>query len=95
MSHEIRTPMNGIIGLSSLMKEMEMSEAQKEYVNMLNTSSLSLLDLINDILDFSKIEAGRLELEHNLLNLFELNKEVESVFLVRLLKKKFGFSVLH
>ncbi|WP_299018062.1 response regulator [uncultured Photobacterium sp.] len=91
MSHEIRTPMNGIIGLSSLMKEMEMPDDQKEYVSMLHTSSLSLLDLINDILDFSKIEAGRLELEHNILNLFELNKEVESVFLVRAAEKSLAF----
>ncbi|WP_064609184.1 hybrid sensor histidine kinase/response regulator [Photobacterium sp. J15] len=91
MSHEIRTPMNGIIGLSSLMKEMEMPADQKEYISMLHTSSLSLLDLINDILDFSKIEAGRLELEHTALNLFELNKEVESVFMVRAAEKRLAF----
>ncbi|KLV04242.1 chemotaxis protein CheY [Photobacterium aquae] len=83
MSHEIRTPMNGIIGLSGLMRDMDMKAEHKEYVNMLHTSSLSLLDLINDILDFSKIEAGRLELEVMPLNVFELSKEVESLFMVR------------
>ncbi|MGF1692542.1 response regulator [Photobacterium kagoshimensis] len=87
MSHEIRTPMNGIIGLSSLLQGMPLKKDQKEYVDMLHSSSLSLLDLINDILDFSKIESGQMELENTHLNLFELNKDVENIFLVKAAEK--------
>ncbi|MCJ8349500.1 response regulator [Moritella sp.] len=80
MSHEIRTPMNGVIGTASLLQEMPMGREQKEFVDMLYSSSITLLDLINDILDFSKIESGQLILAKNPLNLFELCKEIESNF---------------
>ncbi|PHR88440.1 MAG: hybrid sensor histidine kinase/response regulator [Moritella sp.] len=80
MSHEIRTPMNGVIGTASLLQEMPMGREQKEFVDMLYSSSITLLDLINDILDFSKIESGQLILAKNPLNLFELCKEIETNF---------------
>lgn len=80
MSHEIRTPMNGVIGTASLLQEMPMGREQKEFVDMLYSSSMTLLDLINDILDFSKIESGQLILAKNPLNLFELCKEIEGNF---------------
>ncbi|AMR33181.1 hybrid sensor histidine kinase/response regulator [Mucilaginibacter sp. PAMC 26640] len=77
MSHELRTPVNGIIGLSNLLRKTSLSAPQANLVDMLDSSSQSLLGVINDVLDISKIEAGKFNIvraPHNLRNI------VESVF---------------
>ena len=63
ISHEIRTPMNGVIAATELALGEDLSPRVKRYLEIIQSSAYSLLELINDILDFSKVEAGRLELE--------------------------------
>ena len=75
MSHEIRTPVNGIIGMTELALKTRLSVEQRDYLDTVNTSAQSLLDLLNDILDFSKIEAGKLELERAEFKLREMLDE--------------------
>ncbi len=74
MSHEIRSPMNGVIGMTELALDTDLTPQQREYLDIVKSSSESLLTVINDILDFSKIEAGKLLFEHipfNLQNVIE------------------------
>ncbi|QIO05033.1 GacS-like sensor histidine kinase [Acinetobacter shaoyimingii] len=64
ISHELRTPLNSIDGfIHLLLRQDNLSNDQRLYLQTIRKSSAHLLALINDVLDFSKIDAGKLELE--------------------------------
>jgi signal transduction histidine kinase/DNA-binding response OmpR family regulator/HPt (histidine-containing phosphotransfer) domain-containing protein len=93
MSHEIRTPMNAIVGVSDLIRHTPLSVKQKEYMNIIRSSSRALLSLINDILDFSKIEAGKLEFEEIPFILNEVIDEISDMFREKIQEKDLEFIV--
>lgn len=63
MSHEVRTPLNAIMGLNQLLLGTPLSSEQRQWLQLMDDSSRSLLNLLNDVLDLSRIEAGKLKLE--------------------------------
>lgn len=79
MSHEIRTPLNGILGLLQLMNQTPLSDDQKQYTKLMNTSGDALMHVVNNLLDLSRAEAGLLELDNGAFNLEELVKGVSEI----------------
>jgi PAS domain S-box-containing protein len=63
VSHEVRTPLNAILGMNELALDTPLTEQQRKYLTVVQSSAEALLEMINDLLDFSKIEAGKLELD--------------------------------
>ncbi len=72
MSHEIRTPLNAIVGMTRELKLIANSPQQKEYINVAQVASVTLLSIINDVLDYSKLEAGKLSLENQPFSIHEI-----------------------
>ncbi len=78
ISHELRTPMNGVLGMTALTLDTNLTQEQRDYLKMAQSSAQSLLVLLNQILDLSRIEAGRFDLENEP---FELNQVMEHLLI--------------
>lgn len=77
MSHELRTPLNAILGFSALMRgDPEISERQRDNLDIINRSGEHLLNLINDVLDMAKIEAGQTSLKQEAFDLGALLRDI-------------------
>ena len=87
MSHEIRTPLNGIVGFTELLKDTDLHDEQREFIDIIEKSSENLLEIINNILDLSKIESKKLEIEDIAFNPLEEFESAVDVYAVRASEK--------
>jgi len=75
-SHEIREPLSGIRTFTEILGKTNLSPEQKDYVNIIGSTSNHLTHIIEDILDISKIEVGKLNL---IEESFSLNTFIEDL----------------
>lgn len=93
IGHEIRTPLNAIIGFSELLFLKSQNSKEKEYIEAINSSGNSLLELVNDLLDMSKIESGMFEVQFEPVNLHKLINDVKSIFNMKFTEEELEFKI--
>lgn len=85
--HDMRTSLNSLMGMVDLISESELTEEQREDIEIVSESSHDLLQLINDLLDLSKIEAGEVHLDNKPFNLRLSVEKVMKQFKVKVEEK--------
>jgi signal transduction histidine kinase/CheY-like chemotaxis protein len=58
MSHEVRTPVTGILGFAHLLAESDLRPEQRDLLDNLQGSCLTLKHIIDDLLDLKSLEHG-------------------------------------
>ncbi|MBD2489051.1 CHASE2 domain-containing protein [Aulosira sp. FACHB-615] len=95
MSHELRTPLNGILGFAQVLElSPNLTDKNREGVNIIYQCGSHLLMLINDILDLSKIEARKLELVATNVHLATFLHGVTEICNIRAEQKGIGFNIV-
>jgi signal transduction histidine kinase/CheY-like chemotaxis protein len=56
VSHELRSPLHGVLASVEFLQETEMTHAQSDMVDTINSCGKTLLDTINHVLEFSKLD---------------------------------------
>jgi CheY-like chemotaxis protein len=93
MSHELRTPLNAILGFSNLLREGDVSDWQRNDLDIISRSGEHLLSLVDEVLDVAKIEAGRGVLEIAPYDLTSMVRDVMDMMGARAQMK--GLALLH
>jgi len=105
ITHELKTPLVPIQGYSDILLSEhlgKLNDAQRERVDIIKSSSESLLAIISDLLDAQKLELGQLSMKKENINIKEtIDKSIESLKpeaeqnKIELISKVGDFSIKH
>ena len=90
-SQAVREPISEIIGSTEFVADLPLTPVQKEYIDVIRSSSKSLLNIVNDILEVSKIDSGMNYTHNSLFSVKDLIQNVFQFFRVHSLNKELIF----
>jgi signal transduction histidine kinase len=79
VSHELRTPLTGILGSAQNLRDGlagGLTQAQREYVQMIESDSGRLIRVVNELLEWGRLQSGHIQLRRCPVALDSLLDEV-------------------
>ncbi len=77
VSHDLKTPLTSIVGYLELIKKEELSDAVRDYVDVISARTEKLGEMINSLFSLAKASSGNVELHKEQ---FEVNRLIEQIF---------------
>ena len=76
VSHELRTPLNGVLGIAEVLGRTSLDDRQRDMVETIRTSGVSLEALLSDIVELARLECGNVDV---MVEPFDLADAVRAV----------------
>ena len=92
VSHDIKTPFTSIQGFIKLLYKTELTDKQKEYLDIIASSGEHMITLLSDILDLTRLEQGEIEFNIQKFSLYDTLKSSVNSFLPKAEEKNINLS---
>ncbi|UPW19268.1 aerobic respiration two-component sensor histidine kinase ArcB [Agarivorans sp. TSD2052] len=92
LSHELRTPLNGVVGLSQMLLDTPLNDAQRKQVNTILLSATTLGNIFNDIIDLDKLDRRRFSVAMEPMDFNALLTDIETLTEMQLQNKGLAFN---
>jgi signal transduction histidine kinase len=94
MSHEIRRPINGVFAMIQMLIDIGINQNKKQFMEVIDSKSTSLLAVICDILVLSTLESGEILLDYFAVNFYYLLDESTGFFAAQNSGGRLKFNIL-
>lgn len=94
-NHELVSPILSILTFTDFLSKTTLSSSQKDYLEIISSSAVTLKSMVNDIFDISKIETGNLEITNKRFSLKRLTKVIKSEYKHRCKAKNINLKIIY
>ena len=93
MSHELRTPLNGVIGMSQTLGATELTDQQRDMLQLIETSASALQSVVSDLLDIVDLDSGVMQIAPKVVALGDLVRSAAASAQQQAIQKGLKFDI--